>query len=87
MTAQAPDPATRERLFRLIRWVFVADLVMGFLLWLFAGAIGGALAAANRPGDSALADALELVGLGLTAAGGLGYLMMEALARGARKRS
>ena len=71
--------AGRTRVFRLIQWIFVADILVGALIRYFAEAIGG--------GDANLVGALELVGLGLIVVGAVGYLMFVALAHGARKRA
>ena len=71
------NPAARVGPYRLIQKIFVADIAIGAGIYLFAARIDGA--------DAPLIQALEIVGLGLAAAGGIGFLMFAALARGARK--
>ncbi|MFQ5954306.1 MAG: hypothetical protein ACE5JZ_04510 [Kiloniellales bacterium] len=77
MNKPETNPAVRLGFYRLIQGIFVADIVIGALMHLFADRIGGA--------DEALVEALEIVGFGLVVAGAIGYFVFAALARGARK--
>ena len=57
--------------------MFIVDIVLGAGLNLFANRLGGE--------DAVLVQALQLVGIGLMVAGAMGYLIMAALARRARR--
>ncbi len=67
----------RIKPYTLFQAVFIVDIVLGAGLNLFADKLGGE--------DVGLVQALELVGIGLMVAGGMGYLIMAALARRARR--
>ncbi len=70
-------PGARTKSYALFQVVFIVDIVLGAGLNLFADRLGGE--------DAVLVQALELVGIGLMVAGGMGYLIMAALARRARR--
>ncbi len=70
-------PAARTKTHTLFQAVFIVDIVLGAGLNLFANRLGGE--------DMGLVQALQLVGIGLMVAGGMGYLIMAALARRARR--
>ncbi len=70
-------PGARTKSTTLFQALFLADIVLGAGLNLFADRLGGE--------DAVLVQALELVGIGLMAAGGMGYLIMAALGRRARR--
>ena len=66
----------RIKPFTLFQGVFIADIVLGAALNLFADNLGG--------DDAVLVQALRLVGIGLMVAGAIGYFIIAALARRAR---
>ncbi len=70
-------PGARIKSYALFQVVFIVDIVLGAGLSLFAESLGGE--------DMVLVQALQLVGIGLMVAGGMGYLIMAALARRARR--
>ncbi len=70
-------PGGRTKPHRLFQAVFLADIGLGAGLNLFADRLGSE--------NAVLVQALELVGIGLMVAGGMGYLIMAALARRARR--
>ena len=70
-------PGARTKSYTLFQAVFLVDIVLGAGLNLFADRLGGE--------DMGLVQALQLVGIGLMVAGGIGYLIMAALARRARR--
>ncbi len=75
-----PDPrrpGARIKPYRLFQAVFLVDIVLGAGLNLFADRLGGE--------DGGLVQALQLVGIGLMIAGAMGYFIMAALARRARR--
>ena len=77
MNKPQANPAARLGFYRVIQGVFVADIVIGAVLNLYAGRIGSA--------DEASTQALETVGFWLLVAGAIGYFVFAALARGARR--
>ncbi len=75
-----PEPrraGARIKPYTLFQAVFIVDIVLGAGLNLFADNLGG--------DDAGLIQALQLVGIGLMIAGAMGYLIMAALARRARR--
>lgn len=75
-----PEPrraGARIKAYTLFQAVFIADIVLGAAINLFADNLGG--------DDAGLVQALRLVGFGLMVAGAIGYFFMAALARRARR--
>ncbi len=70
-------PGARIKPHTLFQAMFMVDIVLGAGLNPFADRLGGE--------DMGLVQALQLVGIGLMAAGGIGYFIMAALARRARR--
>ncbi len=70
-------PGARTKPYALFQAVFIVDIVLGAGLNLFADRLGGE--------DMGLVQALKLVGIGLMVAGAMGYFIMAALARRARR--
>ncbi len=70
-------PGARIKPYTLFQAVFIVDIVLGAGLNLFADNLGG--------DDVGLVQALQLVGIGLMLAGAIGYFIMAALARRARR--
>ena len=66
----------RIKSYTLFQAVFIADIVLGAGLNLFADNLGG--------DDAGLVQALRLVGIGLMVAGAIGFLIMAVLGRRAR---
>ncbi len=70
-------PGARTKTHTLFQAVFIVDIVLGAGLNLFADRLGGE--------DAGLVQALQLVGIGLMVFGAIGYFIMAALARRARR--